>query len=652
MTPATLEELPGVGPALKEAIARVMDEAAFLQACQDGDLTTLTQVEGLTPRRAVNLVLAARGDRVAKGFFGTPGARRIHEAVIDKLTGYASTDEGRSRLLLLHPLADQEEAAQHAQEAMAAKEEASRYDRDAIRKALAGLQRIQEPKPIYSADRLVICQDPALARKLRQDGLDRWVAVGDIEDLQQAADHEVVVFLYDEGMDLAGLDNVVELPDTTPLHRVHPPMVEAWFDANQKTLQAAARLEALLGRDGPASQALATRSDPVATGLTPNDLRAAATAIRDDLESSSKARIGALSLSGDDLLAALQNQPPPSVRQVQDDLMREGRRRLKEETGLDLDLYVAGFPITLDEDELERATSRLAGAANLDRHGREAKTAAALAPLRAAIEKEVQELLAFDARFALGCFALDHDLHPATVGPGLAFEDSVHLDLADHEASQRIAYRLGGDEASLAVLTGANSGGKSTLMEHVAQLVIMNQCGLPVVGRGVRLPWFDALHLVTANKGLDAGAFETFLRSFLPVAKAPGRKLILADEVEAMTELAAAGRILGFFLDEVAATDSMAIVVSHVAPQLLEHTTAPLRVDGIEATGLDDDHQLVVDRTPRMGHLARSTPELIVRRMAATSGDALFERLLERFQKEPAPAMPMRSEPLVVPISG
>ena len=59
-----------------------------------------------------------------------------------------------------------------------------------------------------------------------------------------------------------------------------------------------------------------------------------------------------------------------------------------------------------------------------------------------------------------------------------------------------------------------------------------------------------------------------------------------------------------------------------------------LRIDGIEACGLDDDLELIVDRTPRGNHLARSTPELIVRRLVERSegpAKAVFASILDAF---------------------
>ena len=59
-----------------------------------------------------------------------------------------------------------------------------------------------------------------------------------------------------------------------------------------------------------------------------------------------------------------------------------------------------------------------------------------------------------------------------------------------------------------------------------------------------------------------------------------------------------------------------------------------LRIDGIEAKGLDEHLELIVDRTPQRNCLARSTPELIVRRLVErSSGDAkaVFGDILSLF---------------------
>jgi len=44
-----------------------------------------------------------------------------------------------------------------------------------------------------------------------------------------------------------------------------------------------------------------------------------------------------------------------------------------------------------------------------------------------------------------------------------------------------------------------------------------------------------------------------------------------------------------------------------------------VRVDGIEASGLDEKGDLLVDRQPRFDHIGSSTPKLIIMRLSKTA---------------------------------
>jgi predicted choloylglycine hydrolase len=78
----------------------------------------------------------------------------------------------------------------------------------------------------------------------------------------------------------------------------------------------------------------------------------------------------------------------------------------------------------------------------------------------------------------------------------------------------------------------------------------------------------------------------------------------------------------------------MSVFVSHLSELILENTTCKIRVDGIEASGLDADLNLVVERSPRYNYVAKSTPELIVERLSKkTSGgeQAFYDKLKKKF---------------------
>jgi dsDNA-specific endonuclease/ATPase MutS2 len=107
---------------------------------------------------------------------------------------------------------------------------------------------------------------------------------------------------------------------------------------------------------------------------------------------------------------------------------------------------------------------------------------------------------------------------------------------------------------------------------------------------------------------------------------------VLVDELESITEPGASAVIIAGILEALAEGTSTAVFVSHLAGEIRDAASVDVAVDGIEAVGLEDG-ELVVERSPRKDHLARSTPELIVEKLAGEGGsNGFYDRLLEKFE--------------------
>jgi len=84
---------------------------------------------------------------------------------------------------------------------------------------------------------------------------------------------------------------------------------------------------------------------------------------------------------------------------------------------------------------------------------------------------------------------------------------------------------------------------------------------------------------------------------------------VLADELESITEPGASARIIAGILEYLSRNEqSLGVFVSHLSELILENTGTEVRVDGIEADGLDSNLELIVNRNPVYNLIARSTP--------------------------------------------
>ncbi len=75
------------------------------------------------------------------------------------------------------------------------------------------------------------------------------------------------------------------------------------------------------------------------------------------------------------------------------------------------------------------------------------------------------------------------------------------------------------------------------------------------------------------------------------------------------------------------------IVATHLGQEIVQNLPEFARVDGIEAKGLSEDNELVVDHNPVLGKLANSTPELIIEKMAKSIGGDYFNFLYTSVKK-------------------
>ncbi|HNR59161.1 MAG TPA: DNA mismatch repair protein MutS, partial [Methanothrix sp.] len=297
------------------------------------------------------------------------------------------------------------------------------------------------------------------------------------------------------------------------------------------------------------------------------------------------------------------------------------------------------YPLEEDREALVRFVQELRKRAEAKRLRFHRDRAKELSGIWGEVEALHEYLLEFDVAYSLGSFALSRGLAmPAFVeDPSIGLLDGKNLFLEDPEPVSYSVGPTGLAEAveTTAILSGVNSGGKTALLDLLAQAAILAHMGLPVPARFCRLALFDSLYYFGKSRGtLGAGAFEATIRKFSALAGGE-RKLVLADELEAMTEPGASARIIASLLDELSRGGSVAIFVSHLAEEVARFAETAVRIDGIEARGLDEEYRLIVDRSPRYRHLARSTPELILERLARTSevGERdFYGRLLSKFR--------------------
>lgn len=192
-----------------------------------------------------------------------------------------------------------------------------------------------------------------------------------------------------------------------------------------------------------------------------------------------------------------------------------------------------------------------------------------------------------------------------------------------------ISYAIGSNKCNdvklgcekVSILTGANSGGKTTLLEMFLQSLVFSSVGFGIAAdSSSSIRFFDEIIYLKKFTGTaGSGAFEQTVRGLVDILDSESSKMILIDEFEAVTEPGAAARILIMFLREISKQDSFCISVSHLGQEIKEfikeENISGIRIDGISAKGLDENGNLITEHQPQFYELGKSTPELILKRI-------------------------------------
>lgn len=285
-------------------------------------------------------------------------------------------------------------------------------------------------------------------------------------------------------------------------------------------------------------------------------------------------------------------------------------RLLLKEHNIPESLISLSVPVTFDEEAYEEQVKEDLQNSHLQ-FKQKLHHSKAIYTIPDKIQKLESLLLILDCIHGLKTSLPHENVSFAEIADTFVIEQSTSLFLDD---PQPIDYCLD-HNYSCAVLTGANSGGKTTLLEHLIQILVLGYMGIPIPGKA-KIPYLEHIYYFSKQKGSTSkGAFETLLTQFSSI-KGSQQTLVLADEIEAVTEPGIAARIILSIVDYFQRQGTFLVIATHLGQDIVDHLPKNVRIDGIQAKGIDEENQLMVDHNPVLGTLARSTPELIIRRLA------------------------------------
>ncbi|NOZ88941.1 MAG: AAA family ATPase [Crenarchaeota archaeon] len=695
---ASLDQVPGVGEKVREKLVEHFgSEQEAVKAIVEARVDELAEALG-SYRKAVRLIQAARASM--EGFspaemFGTPDARRLFEKLVETLASSAHSRPARVELETLTPAPRRVWTWDFCRPSCPAEPS------EKLAAALASVSWPRLPRRLH-AEALIVAP-PGGGEAARRAAAERGIVAEVVEaEVYECSGQPALVL---PGVEVAGEGPCIVAREPSPWLAAPKAVLDAVL-ANRAVYEAlillaeeapcvAERASKAVGAERLADIVNAARrlleiAAVHAGGRYSSEHADAVERLRkldslvSDLEvwvnEEVKRRLSEreLRLSAAQLLSLLESieegslRLPPEIEEVFEEVALEAEERLARELGLDVEhaRLVSGLvepqprlPLSLRQDRVEalrRALAARAEALRFQTASRLAEEAWRLLPLTRIMFRVVVWADKYFACIKYRELVAAGETRQVEGGAlGVAVRGGREVELARRlgpDSVEPVDYVIGctpfrpeGTSCEpVAILTGANSGGKTTLLRLVAETVLAAHAGIPAPAAEAWVSGFDRVYYISKPTGmLSAGALETLLRKLAEIVREARRKriLVLVDEFEAVTEAQAAARIVAALAETlIGSGNAVAVIVSHMADEILSalppELRSKVRVDGIEALGLDENYNLIVRRSPRFSYHARSTPELVVRRLlhrAPRGEKSFYEKLLTAFQAREAP---------------
>ncbi len=618
-------------PYLKDAIAIPDPEA-------------LSAILGIKRREAEKVVIRTKEDLAGykvRSVFCTKETRELEKELLKILSSYATTKNGKDRVLTLTPSLSREELQTRFKDVRESRK---------LEEQLGGakIARVREIISGAAIERMSFGQSPLIA--IRRRGIEaelkefygEFVQVEFLDSTDKAREllqKKNLILLIGEGdaeegvLDEPGIINI-DINNLSEPCEIYPEFVINSFVAKKQAIEAIITL---------LTEFATLKDSYLFKGISVEDLGEVLTLIKKIEVEKSKAEP-----SFDDLIYRYEEELNKEAERIMqsgggveefkgyleevlvnmaDALMLTGEDRdvLRECAYENLD---SGLPFEFSRVPLQRLRQGYNRKKAERRYYKLREFAKQLERHRAQVSTAIKKIFYLDFMLAVMQFSRDFKLNMPELseeGLGVFMGRNIFLvseELSGGEPVVPVSYSIGKTNLGIfgaaphpvAILTGANSGGKTSLLIMLATSVILTELGLPVPAERAEIP-LTPLYLYRRKMIKKTGSFEYSMRALSRIFMREGAKVVLIDELEALTEPGAMGRIMAAILNYMP-KDTIAVVITHLIHELLPHISMEkVRVDGIESEGLDAAGNIIVDRQPMFSHIGSSTPELVIKKL-------------------------------------
>ena len=357
----TLQNIKGIGDKISEKILNSVGGEDELQKIVDNvDVEKISSIDGISQRKAIEIMNQLLGNP-QEDFIKSDRAMELYDDIISKILAYSNTAYSKNRILLLSPTKDMDKIASNLDFVMTAKEHVAQLPIIKLRGLMKNLKEVEEAKPEYDPSKAIIVESEEDNSYLTDLGLNQYYPIITASDSpllkEELMNYDLVFYVYSQGiLDFEGMPNLIMVNIDENDYEIVPEKIINFFIQNKELFLRVHEIQKIRNKDSVLGEIIPIIDELNIIDKREVDIEELVFSLKDEMDDELEKSIKNVDLEGDEILNLLNNNFPPKISKIFDDIINKRKEIIREKTGLSFDPYLRTYPIQIDETEIQRVT--------------------------------------------------------------------------------------------------------------------------------------------------------------------------------------------------------------------------------------------------------------------------------------------------------
>ena len=357
----TLQNIKGIGNKISEKIIKSVGGEEELQKIVDNvDVEKIINIDGISQRKAIDIMNKLLNNPKYE-FIKSDRAMELYEDIINKILAYSNTAYSKNRILLLSPSKDIKKINSQLDFVMDAKEHVSQLPIIKLRGLMKNLKEVEEVKAEYDPSKAILVESEEDNSYLTDLGLNQYYPIITANDSpllqEEMMNYDLVFYVYSQGvLDFEGMPNLVMVSIEDNDYEIVPEKIINFFIQNKDLFTRVHEIQKIRNKESVLGEIIPIIDEVNIIDKREVDIEKLVYSLKDDMDSELEKSIKQVDLEGDEILNLLNNNFPPKISKIFDEIINKRKEIIREKTGISFDPFLRKYPIEIDDSEIQRIT--------------------------------------------------------------------------------------------------------------------------------------------------------------------------------------------------------------------------------------------------------------------------------------------------------